>query len=370
MADRSGSGADRRGRSVSDGVNTVYVRGNDREEAAMKVDTGVMAPSLGEIGPRARQLEELGYDGLLTAETGHDAFLPIALAAEHTDRIELATGIAVAFARTPMVLAYTANDLQQASKGRFTLGLGSQIKPHIEKRFSMPWSQPVDRMRELVLAIRAIWANWHEGTPLEFQGEFYRHTLMTPFFSPGPSPYGVPSIFLAGVGPKMTEMAGEVADGFIVHPFATERSLRELTIPALERGAETAGRSLADVEVAFPMMAVVGDDDEQLARGREAMRPRLAFYGSTPAYKVILDVHGWGDLQPELNRLSKTGDWKTMSALITDEMVDAFAVLGTPDTVGAIVRKRYGDLVQRISFDTSAQLDPDRARQVVASVRG
>jgi probable F420-dependent oxidoreductase len=233
----------------------------------------------------------------------------------------------------------------------------------------MPWSQPVDRMREIVLAIRAIWANWHEGTPLDFHGEFYRHTLMTPFFSPGPSPYGLPSIFLAGVGPKMTEMAGEVADGFIVHPFATERSLRELTIPTLEQGAARAGRSLADVEVAFPLMAVVGDDDEQLARGREAMRPRLAFYGSTPAYKVILDVHGWGDLQPELNRLSKTGDWATMSALITDEMVDAFSVQGTPDTVGAVVRKRYGDLVQRISFDTSAQLDPDRARQVVASLR-
>ena len=208
-----------------------------------------------------------------------------------------------------MTLAQTAYDLQLASHGRFRLGLGTQIKPHIEKRFSMPWSQPVERMRELVLAIRAIWATWHEGAPLDFRGEFYRHTLMTPFFNPGPSPYGLPSIFLAGVGPQMTEMAGEVADGFIVHPFGTERSLRELTIPALERGAARAGRALADVEVAFPLMAIVADTDEQLARGRDAMRPRLAFYGSTPAYKVILDVHGWGDLQPELNRLSKTGDW-------------------------------------------------------------
>ena len=258
-----------------------------------------------------------------------------------------------------MTLAQTAYDLQLASHGRFRLGLGTQIKPHIEKRFSMPWSQPVDRMRELVLAIRAIWATWHEGTPLDFRGEFYRHTLMTPFFNPGPEPYGLPSIFLAGVGPRMTEMAGRGCRRLHRAPFGTERSLRELTIPAVERGAVRAGRSLADVEVAFPLMAVVADTDEQLERAAATRCARLAFYGSTPAYKVILDVHGWGDLQPELNRLSKTGDWATMSSLITDEMVDAFTVQGTPDEIGPIVRARYGDLVQRISFDTSAQLDPD-----------
>ncbi|HEV7523786.1 MAG TPA: TIGR03617 family F420-dependent LLM class oxidoreductase, partial [Acidimicrobiia bacterium] len=179
----------------------------------MKVDTGIMAPSLSDIGPKARELEELGYDGLLTAETGHDAFLPLVLAAEHTERIELATGIAVAFARTPMVLAYTANDLQQMSKGRFVLGLGSQIKPHIEKRFSMPWSHPARRMREYILALQAIWSSWNDGTRLEFDGEFYRHTLMTPFFAPTPNPYGAPKVFLAAVGSLMTEVAGEVADG-------------------------------------------------------------------------------------------------------------------------------------------------------------
>ena len=204
----------------------------------MKVDTGVMAPSLSDIGPRARELEELGYDGLLTAETGHDAFLPIALAAEHTERIELATGIAVAFARTPMVLAYTANDLQQMSKGRFVLGLGSQIKPHIEKRFSMPWSHPARRMREYVLALHAIWSAWNDQTPLKFEGEFYRHTLMTPFFAPPPNPYGAPKVFLAAVGEMMTEVAGEVADGIIIHGFTTERYVKEVTMPAVERGLE------------------------------------------------------------------------------------------------------------------------------------
>jgi probable F420-dependent oxidoreductase len=335
----------------------------------MQIDAALTTTDLNSVPSAAVSIEAAGYDGVFSFEGQHDPFFPLLLAAEHTERVQLTTAVAIAFARNPMTLAQTAYDLQLASHGRFRLGLGTQIKPHIEKRFSMPWSQPVDRMRELVLAIRAIWDTWHTGAPLKFEGEFYRHTLMTPFFNPGPNPYGLPSIFLAGVGPRMTEMAGEVADGFIVHPFATEQSLRELTIPALERGAIRGGRALADIEVAFPLMAVVADTDEQLARGREAMRPRLAFYGSTPAYKVILDVHGWGDLQPELNRLSKTGDWATMSSLITDEMVDAFSVQGTPDEIGPKVRARYGDLVQRISFDTSAQLDQDRVATVLAGLR-
>jgi probable F420-dependent oxidoreductase len=335
----------------------------------MQVDAALTIASLDDVPSAAPEIEAAGYDGVFSFEGTHDPFFPLLLAAEHTERIQLTTAVAIAFARNPMNLAQLAYDLQLASHGRFRLGLGTQIKPHIEKRFSMPWSQPVERMRELVLAIRAIWACWHEGAKLDFRGEFYRHTLMTPFFNPGPNPYGLPRIFLGGVGPRMTELAGEVADGFIVHPFGTEQSLRELTVPAIARGAERAGRALADVEVAFPLMAVVADDDEQLAKGRNAMRPRLAFYGSTPAYKVILDVHGWGDLQPELNRLSKDGDWATMSSLITDEMVDAFCVQGTPDEIGPIVRRRYGDLVQRVSFDTNTALDPDRAARVMAGIR-
>ena len=335
----------------------------------MQIDAALTTTDLGTVPEAATAIEAAGYDGIFSFEGQHDPFFPLLLAAEHTERVQLTTAVAIAFARNPMTLAQTAYDLQLASHGRFRLGLGTQIKPHIEKRFSMPWSQPVERMRELVLAIRAIWDRWHTGASLDFRGDFYRHTLMTPFFDPGPNPYGLPSIFLAGVGPRMTEMAGEVADGFIVHPFGTERSLRELTIPAVERGAARAGRSLTDVEIAFPLMAIVADSDEQLARGREAMRPRLAFYGSTPAYRVILDMHGWGDLQPELNRLSKSGDWTTMSSLITDEMVDAFSVRGTPDEIGPRVRARYGDLVQRVSFDTSAQLDADRVAGVLAGLR-
>ena len=335
----------------------------------MKVDGKLNVWGTAAVVEEARHHEKAGYDGLWASESKHDPFLPLLLAAEHTERIQLTTAVAIAFARNPMNLAQVAYDLQLASHGRFRLGLGTQIKPHIEKRFSMPWSRPVERMREQVLAIRAIWACWHEGAKLDFRGEFYQHTLMTPFFNPGPNPYGVPKIFLGGVGPRMTELAGEVADGFIVHPFGTEQSLRELTVPAVERGAQRAGRALADVEVAFPLMAIVADTDEQLEKGRGAMRPRLAFYGSTPAYKVILDVHGWGDLQPELNRLSKTGDWATMSSLITDEMLEAFCVQGNPDEIGPIVRRRYGDLVQRVSFDTNTALDPERAARVMAGIR-
>jgi probable F420-dependent oxidoreductase len=317
----------------------------------MLVDAALASTDLREVPRAAAGLEAEGYDGVLSFEGPHDGFLPLLLAAEHTERVQLTTAVTIAFARSPMTIAQTAYDLQLASRGRFNLGLGTQIKPHIEKRFSMPWSKPVDRMRELVLAVRAIWSCWNDGTKLDFRGEFYTHTLMTPFFDPGSSPYGVPRIFLGGVGPRMTEVAGEVADGFMVHPFSTEKFMRETTLPALQRGLATSGRSLADLEIAFPLMVVASDRDEGIERGRDAMRPRLAFYGSTPAYKVVLDAHGWGELQAELNRLSKVGDWATMSALITDEIVDMFALVGAPDKIGALAQERFGDLVQRVSLD-------------------
>ena len=325
----------------------------------MKVD-GSLHDNLAAIPGRARELEAAGYDGAFTFEGPHDPFLPVLLAAEHTERLELSTAIAVAFARNPMTLAQTAYDLQLASEGRFILGLGSQIRPHIEKRFSMPWSNPAARMRELALAVRAIWACWHEGAPLRFEGEFYRHTLMTPFFNPGPNPYGTPRLWLAGVGPAMTEVAGEVADGFLVHPFSTERFLREVTWPALEQGFARAGRTREGFEVAFPLMIVTGDSAEEIAAAEDAVRRQLAFYGSTPAYRRVLDVHGWGDMQPELNRLSKEGRWEEMGVLIDDELVDEFTVRGTPEEIAPKVLSRYGDLVDRISFNAPYRADLDR----------
>jgi probable F420-dependent oxidoreductase len=335
----------------------------------MKVDTGVMAPSLSDIGPRARELEDLGYDGLLTAETGHDAFLPIALAAEHTERIELATGIAVAFARTPMVLAYTANDLQQMSKGRFVLGLGSQIKPHIEKRFSMPWSHPARRMREYVLALQAIWSAWNDKTPLKFEGEFYRHTLMTPFFAPTPNPYGPPKVFLAAVGEMMTAVAGEVADGIIIHGFTTERYVKEVTMPAVERGLAKAGRDRSSFQVSGPLFVVTGTTDEEIAAATTGVKQQIAFYGSTPAYRGVLELHGWGDLQTELNGLSKQGKWVEMGELIDDEVLNAFAVVAGPEGVGTELKRRYGGVVDRCSFYAPYKADPQQWAKVIDDLK-
>src|SRR3954465_5081125 len=246
----------------------------------MLVDAALASSDLHEVPQAAAALEADGYDGVLSFEGAHDGFLPLLLAAEHTERVQLTTAVTIAFARSPMTIAQTAYDLQLASNGRFNLGLGTQIKPHIEKRFSMPWSKPVERMRELVLAVRAIWSSWHEGTKLDFRGDFYTHTLMTPFFNPGPNPYGVPRIVLGGVGPRMTEVAGEVADGFMVHPFSTEKFMRETTVPALGRGLATAGRDRSSLEVALPAMVIVAENDEELAAGRDAIRIRLAFYGS------------------------------------------------------------------------------------------
>ncbi len=335
----------------------------------MKVDSGIPGAGIADIIKVANDLEGLGYDGAFTAETNHDPFLPLVIAAEHTERLELGTTIAVAFARTPMTLANIGHDLQLLSKGRLRLGLGSQIKPHIEKRFSMPWSHPAARMRELVLAMRAIWACWNNGEKLDFRGEFYTHTLMTPFFDPGPSPFGPPSIQLAAVGELMTEVAGEVADGIILHGFTTERYVREVTIPALERGFAKAGKTRADFDISGPLFVVTGTNDEELERAREGTKQQIAFYGSTPAYRGVLELHGWGAAQEELNLLSKQGKWVEMGELITDDMLDAFAVTAEPEDVPKALLARYGDIVDRLSFYAPYQTDPDRWKQVLAGFK-
>src|SRR5580658_2126878 len=241
-----------------------------------------------DVGAEARELELAGYDGAWSAETGHDPLLIVAGAATSTTTLELGTGIVVAFARSPMITATMANDVQLLSRGRLLLGLGSQIKPHIEKRFSMPWSHPAPRMREYVLAMRAIWSCWHDGTKLDFQGEFYRHTLMNPFFNPGPNSYGTPKVFLAAVGELMTEVAGEVADGLLVHGFTTERYLREVTLPALDRGLERAGRQRSDVQVSYAGFVVTGQDEASQESAANFAKAQIAFYGSTPAYRGVL----------------------------------------------------------------------------------
>ncbi len=333
----------------------------------MKIDGGIGFSPSG-VGQAAREVEELGYDGAWSAETGHDPFLPLAIAAEATEHLELGTAIAVAFARNPMNLAMMANDLQLISKGRFILGLGSQIKPHITKRFSMEWSHPAARMREMLLAIRAIWDCWEHGTKLDFRGDFYTHTLMTPFFNPGPNPHGRPRIILAAVGERMTEVAGEAGDGMIVHGFTTYRYLREVTIPALERGAAKAGKTRSDLTVAYPGFVVTGHG-EQLEQAKTATKRQIAFYGSTPAYRGVLELHGWGELGDQLNVMSKRGEWEAMGELITDEMLDAFAVVGPMDEVPAKVGERFGDLVDRFSFYAPYRMEAEHLGQVLAAFK-
>jgi probable F420-dependent oxidoreductase len=337
----------------------------------MKVDAALPA-TLAHTGSEAAALEAAGYSGGWTSETSHDPFLPLTLAAEHTREMELGTSIAVAFARNPMTLAHLAWDLQAFSGGRFLLGLGSQIKPHITKRFSMPWSHPAARMRELIQAIRAIWATWLDGDALAFRGEFYTHTLMTPFFTPDAAElagFGVPKIMLAGVGEMMTEIAGEVCDGFICHGFTTERYLREVTLPALERGRTRAGRSMDDFQISGPSFVVTGNDERELAAAAAGTRQQIAFYGSTPAYRGVLDLHGWGALQDELNALSKQGRWKDMGDLIDDEILAAFAVVGAPEDVAAELHRRYGDVIQRVSFYAPYRSDPERWRKVLDDLK-
>lgn len=337
----------------------------------MKVDGGISL-DLRKVATSAKEVEAAGYDGAWTAETAHDPFLPLLLAAEHTERLQLGTSIAVAFARNPMLLANIGWDLQYYSQGRFIMGLGSQIKPHITKRFSMPWSEPAARMRDMIQAIHSIWDCWLNGTNLEHRGKFYTHTLMTPFFTPDASEmegYGPPKIFLAGVGELMTEVAGEVCDGFICHGFTTEKYLREVTLPALERGRAKAGKTLDGFEIIGPSFVVTGANEQQMIAAADGTRQQIAFYGSTPAYRGVLDIHGWGGLQDELNTLSKQGKWVEMGGLINDEILNTFAVVGEPEQVGSELHRRYGDVIQRISFYAPYQSDPGRWSKVLADLK-
>ena len=322
----------------------------------MRIDAWIGLPeaassgALAEVGDRARAMEEAGYSGLLSAETSHDPFLPLALAAPHTERLDLMTAIAVAFARNPMVLAHTGWDLQSLSGGRFLLGLGSQIQAHITKRFSMPWSRPAARMEEMISAIRAIWDAWQTGERLNFRGDFYRHTLMTPMFSPGPLDVPPPPILISAVGPLMTRVAGRAADGLVCHAFQTADYLRDVTLPNVQAGLAEAGRDRSDFQISMPVFVVSGFSEEEVASKDASTRKQIAFYGSTPAYRSVLEHHGWGDAQTELNRLSKQGRWDDMADVIDDEMLAAFAIVADPPEVPGQIAQRFGGALDRLQF--------------------
>ena len=342
---------------------------NVSAESPWHVSMTVPTEDLTEARTIYRTLEEIGYDRAFSFEAKHDPFVPIAVAGEHTRSIELGTAIAIAFARTPMTLANVGWDLQTVTGGRFTLGIGSQIRPHIEQRFSMPWSQPAERMREMVQAIRAIWSAWEHTTPLGFRGDFYTHTRMIPAFDPGPNPFGPPKIFTAGVGPRMTAVAGEVADGFLVHPVNSRRSLLEVTLPAIQRGAARAGRAAADVEIVCVTIVVTGRDDAEFTRSREAVREQLAFYGTTPAYAPVFELEGYGDLHPTLKRMAKENRWSEMGALIDDDLIDAIAVVGEPEEIAAKLRTRLAGISRSVSLVNNRAPDPAHFERVVTALR-
>lgn len=315
----------------------------------MKLDVYLLTHDLSRMDAYARKVEALGYAGLWTAETRHDPFLPLAVAAGATSALTLGTGIAVAFARSPMVLAHTAWDLQKASGGRFVLGLGSQVKAHNERRFSVRFEAPGPRLREVVLALRAIWDSWQHGTRLNFSGQFYRFDLMTPFFDPGPIEHPRIPVYLAGVNAYMCRMAGEVADGLHVHPFHSPAYLRERVHPWVEAGLRAAGRTRADFTFVGSVLVALGDTETEQRRAREAVRQQIAFYASTRTYEPVLAHHGWQDLAPRLHRKSVEGDWQGMAALITDEMVETYAVTATWAGLGPALRARYAGLLDRLA---------------------
>jgi probable F420-dependent oxidoreductase len=331
----------------------------------MKVDTGLGA-SVDTRGD-AVAAQQAGYAGAWTSEIKHDPFVALGLAAVATDTLELGTAIVVAFARNPMSLAVQANDLQLLSGGRLLLGLGSQVRPHITRRFSMPWSHPAPRMREYILALRAIWGCWNDGTKLNFRGDFYSHTLMTPFFNPGPNPHGAPRVLLAGVGEAMTAVAGEVADGFLCHGFTTERYLREVTVPALARGRP--GGDLAGYEVSGSPLVVTGRTAAELEAACRGVREQIAFYGSTPAYRGVLELHGWAGLSDELHELSLQGRWQEMGTIIDDDVLNTFAVVAEPGEVAAELLRRYGDIMTRMTLYTPYAVDPAVTEQIAADLR-
>ncbi len=315
------------------------------------------------------ELEGIGYDGVFSFEAKHDPFVPLAVASEHTRTLRLGTGIAIAFARNPMNLANLGYDLQSVSGGRFVLGLGSQVKPHIEKRFSSVWSHPAERMCEIVRAIKAIWNCWEGRGELDFRGRFYTHTIMIPAFNPGPNPFGSPPILTGGFGPLMTAVAGEAADGFIAHPFNTRRSLLENTLPALEQGLAKSGRKRADLEVICATLVVTADTEEGLAASKLAARKQLAFYGSTPAYRPTLAAHGWEGVHEELNRLSKAGRWDEMTGLIGEEMLNEIAVVGEPHTIAAKLRARLAGIADGVSLTHNRCPDPGHWARVVQDLK-
>jgi probable F420-dependent oxidoreductase len=324
----------------------------------MKIDFIHTPTWLGAAAPAAIRARRLGFDGFFTADVDHEPFLPLAVAAAAQADMDYGTAIAVAFGRSPMVTATAAWDLAQLTGGRFLLGLGTQVKAHITRRFSMEWSQPVVRMGEYIAAMRAIWDSWQLAEPLRFRGDFYQFTLMTPVFNPGPIEPGPPPVYIAGVGPRMAALAGEVCDGYHIHPFHTVPYLHAVTLPAIRAGADRNSRGIDEIQLASSVFVVTGRTEPEMAAMRDAVKSQIAFYASTPAYAGVLDVHGW-DVGPELTTMARRGRWSEMAQVITDDMVAEVAVVSPLDQLGAAVKARYDGLLDRIGLYTITSAMPD-----------
>ena len=312
----------------------------------MKIDVQTLVPNLREMHEMARSVEALGFDCLWTSETQHDPFLPLALAAEHTEKIELGTAIAVAFPRSPTVLAHIAWDLQAASNGRFILGLGTQVKPHIERRFGMVWEHPAAKLREMILAMRALWDAWQGDGRINFRGEFYKITLMTPFFNPGPIEHPQIPIYIAGVNEKLCQVAGELCQGFHVHPFHSAKYLLEVTLPNIGIGLEKAGRKRHDIQISSAVF-VASDEAE-----KEMVRAQISFYASTPSYRPVLETHGWGEVGEKLSSMAAHKQWGEMAEQISDEMLQEFCVIAPADELALALKQRYDGILDRITLYT------------------
>ena len=335
----------------------------------MKIDGALLWENLKTVADRTRELQRIGYDGIYTFEGSHDGLLPLATAALASDQLELSAQVAIAFSRNPLQLAYQLNDIHLAAEGRFFVGLGTQVKANIERRFSMPWGKPVTRMRNFVGALHAIFRSWNEGTPLHFESEYYTHTKMQPFFAPSPNQFGRPKIALGGVGRPMTRLAGEIGDGFVVLPFHTPRFLETFTMPALREGLELAGRAREDFSVSAMCMIVTAQNERAYRAAFERTRFQVAFYGTTPNYKKCLDAEGWGELHPELHQLVRENRWMEIPTLISDEMVERIAVCGAPEAVADQLWARFKGVADRISIMTPYALDDESAAQVVSRLK-
>lgn len=337
----------------------------------MKVETHIPTNDLRAAGQRAALLEEIGYDAAVTPEIKNDPFFPLAAAALTTSRIDLGTGVAIAFPRSPMITALMAWDLQRASQGRFILGLGTQVKGHNERRYSTPWVGPAQpRMREYLLSLKAIWNCWQNGAPLDFRGKYYTFTLMTPEFNPGPLPSGAPRLMIAAVGPYMARLAGELCDGVRMHGFCTAKYIEQVIKPELLKGAERAGRDPSTLEVAGGGFVCTGPTQADVDRAIEAARARVAFYGSTRTYHEVFEVHGWADIGPRLHEMSVKGEWEAMPRAVSDDVLEHFIVAGTYDQIVPRLLERFGGICTRVALDLPLDTpdDRERARELIAQL--